>query len=80
MPLVLLEHSDGRVDDVSRQALTFARGFAGGEPVNALLVGPGAGEAAAGLGADGVKTAYVAEDGLDLARGLGGDIGLCQGC
>jgi electron transfer flavoprotein alpha subunit len=66
MPLVLLEHSDGGLDELSRQALTLARGFAGGEPVNALLVGPGAGDAAAGLGGEGVATAYVAEgDELD---------------
>jgi electron transfer flavoprotein alpha subunit len=66
MPLVLLEHTDGRIDDLSRQALTFARGLADGEPVDALLIGPGAQEAAAGLGSEGVATAYVAEhDGLD---------------
>jgi electron transfer flavoprotein alpha subunit len=65
MPLVLLEHADGGIDETSRQALTFARGFAGGEPVNAVLIGPGAADAAAGLGGEGVATAYVAEhDGL----------------
>jgi electron transfer flavoprotein alpha subunit len=66
MALVLLEHSGGQVDELSHQAITLARSFAGGEPVDALLVGPGAKDAAAGLGARGVGTAYVAEhDGLD---------------
>ncbi|MDX6535333.1 MAG: electron transfer flavoprotein alpha subunit [Gaiellales bacterium] len=66
MPLVLIEHSGGQVDELSQQALALARGFATGEPVNALLVGPEAQDAAAALGAQGVATAYVAEhDGLD---------------
>jgi electron transfer flavoprotein alpha subunit len=55
--LVLVEHGDGQVDELSLQALALAREL--GEPT-ALLIG-GA-DAAAQLGAHGVATAYVAED------------------
>jgi electron transfer flavoprotein alpha subunit len=55
--LVLVEHADGQVDELSLQALALARDL--GEPT-ALLVGGG--DAAAQLGAQGVSTAYVAED------------------
>jgi electron transfer flavoprotein alpha subunit len=63
MVLVLVEHAGEQVDELSLQALTLARELAGGEPLEALLVGPGAGEAAAQLGAYGVGTAHVAEAG-----------------
>ena len=62
MVLVLVEHLDGRPDELSLQALALARTLAGSEPVQALLVGPGGAEAAAELGAHGVRTAHVAED------------------
>ena len=66
MLLVLCDHSDGEPTEVSLQALTLARGLAQGGPIDALLVGPGGREAAAGLGAHGVATAHVAEhDALD---------------
>jgi electron transfer flavoprotein alpha subunit len=60
--LALVEHEAGAVDELSLQALSLARDLAGGEPVAALLVGPGGAEAAAELGAHGVATAHVAED------------------
>ncbi len=65
--LVLVEHANGAADDVSRQALTLARGYAeaAGGPLEAVLIGPGAAGAAAGLGEFGVTTAHVAvHDGL----------------
>jgi electron transfer flavoprotein alpha subunit len=57
MVLTLIEHQDGRPDELSLQALALARTL--GE-TEALLVG-GA-DAAAELGAHGVTTAHVAED------------------
>ena len=60
--LVLIEHAGGEVDELSLQALALARRVAGGGPPSALLIGEGAREAAAGLGAHGVATAYVVED------------------
>ncbi len=59
--LVLVEHSDGVADDVSRQAATLARGYAEatGEPLEAVLIGPDSSAAAQGLGAFGVTAAYV---------------------
>ena len=62
MVLALLEHHDGTVDELSLQALTLARTLAADEPLHALLVGPGAREAAAQLGGQGVASAHVAED------------------
>jgi electron transfer flavoprotein alpha subunit len=61
--LVLIEHADGEVDEVSRQAATLARGYAAGagRPLEAVLIGPGGAGAAAGLGDLGVGTAHVAE-------------------
>ncbi len=44
------------------QALALARSMAGGAPLEALLIGPGGGDAAQELGAHGVTTAHVAED------------------
>jgi electron transfer flavoprotein alpha subunit len=57
--LVLVEHGPG-VDELSLQALALARQL--GEPLEALLVGPGGADAAAGLGAHGVTSAHVSED------------------
>jgi electron transfer flavoprotein alpha subunit len=57
--LTLVEHQSGRPDELSLQALALARTL--GE-TEALLVGPGAREAASELGAHGVRTAHVAED------------------
>ena len=67
MILVLVEHADGRAERLTLEALTFARRLAGGGPgadaaIDAVLVGPGAGEAAATLGGWGIATAHVAED------------------
>jgi electron transfer flavoprotein alpha subunit len=62
MVLVLVEHDGGAVDELSLQAVAFARDLAGGSAVEALLVGAGGAEAAAGLGAHGVSTAHVADD------------------
>jgi electron transfer flavoprotein alpha subunit len=61
MTLVYVEHQDGRPDDASLQAIALARGIAGAAPLHALLAGPGAEDAAAGLGVHGVATAHVAE-------------------
>jgi electron transfer flavoprotein alpha subunit len=55
MVLVLVEHAGGQPDELSLQALALA----GGEPVEALLVGPGARAAAERLP---VSVAHVAED------------------
>ena len=68
----------GGADDVSRQALTLARGYAeaAGGPLEAVLIGADAAAAAAGLGELGVATAHVAvHDGLAALRpaGLGQD-------
>jgi electron transfer flavoprotein alpha subunit len=62
MILVLIEHQDGRPDELSLQALALARGMGTDEPLEALLVGPGAADAAQELGAHGVTTAHTAED------------------
>jgi electron transfer flavoprotein alpha subunit len=60
--LVLVEHLDGQVDELSLQALALARELAAGEPLTALLVGDGGRDASAQLGAHGVASALVAED------------------
>jgi electron transfer flavoprotein alpha subunit len=60
--LALLEHADGRPDELSLQAVALARTLGGEQPVEALLVGAGGREAGAELGAHGVRTAHVAED------------------
>jgi electron transfer flavoprotein alpha subunit len=62
MVLVLAEHQDGHPDELSLQALALARGLAQEGPLEALLVGPGASDAANELGVHGVATAHVAED------------------
>jgi electron transfer flavoprotein alpha subunit len=62
MTLALVEHQDGHPDELSLQALALARGIGAEGPLEALLVGPGAGDAAAELGAHGVAIAHVAED------------------
>jgi electron transfer flavoprotein alpha subunit len=61
MVLVFVEHDGGAPDELSLQALTFAREFAGGAPVEALMTGPGADAAAPALGEHGVATLNVAE-------------------
>jgi electron transfer flavoprotein alpha subunit len=61
MVLVFVEHERGEPDELSLQALTFARGYARGEPVAAVVAGTGAAEAAGALGAHGVVTVHVAE-------------------
>ena len=60
--LVLVEHLEGEVDELSLQALALARELAAGDPLTALLVGDGGREASAQLGAHGVATALAAED------------------
>ena len=61
MVLAFVEHADGAPDELSLQALTLARGFAGGEPVHAVMAGPGAAGAAPALGEYGVATVHIAE-------------------
>ncbi|HZU40077.1 MAG TPA: electron transfer flavoprotein subunit alpha/FixB family protein [Solirubrobacteraceae bacterium] len=57
MVLVFVE---GAGDELSQQALAFARGL--GEELHAVLLGPGAEAQAAGLGAHGVALAHLASD------------------
>jgi electron transfer flavoprotein alpha subunit len=66
--LVLVEHDGAGADDLSRQAATLARGYAeaAGAALEAVLIGPGAADAAAGVGELGISKAHVAEhDALD---------------
>jgi electron transfer flavoprotein alpha subunit len=62
--LVLVEHTAGEAHRLSREALALAGSVATatGGGVEALLVGPGASDAAAGLGRLGVRTAHVVAD------------------
>jgi electron transfer flavoprotein alpha subunit len=62
--LVFAEHTDGEIDRLSREALTLAASLVGatGGELEAVLVGPGAAEAAGLLGVHGVRTAHVAND------------------
>jgi electron transfer flavoprotein alpha subunit len=60
--LVLVEHQDGHPDELSLQALALARTMAEEGPLEALLIGRGADDAAHHLGAHGVTTAHVTED------------------
>jgi electron transfer flavoprotein alpha subunit len=60
--LVLVEHLDGHPDELSLQALALARTMSAEGSLEALLIGPGAADAASELGAHGVTTAHVAED------------------
>jgi electron transfer flavoprotein alpha subunit len=64
MILTLVEHVDGRPERLSLEALALAREVASGlgEPVEAMLFGPGGRDAAAALGAHGVAVAHVVED------------------
>lgn len=63
MILVLVEHADGRPERLSLEALTLARRLSGAlkAPIEAVLFGPGAREAAGQLGGQGVGAAHVAE-------------------
>ena len=61
MVLAFVEHADGAPDELSLQALTLARAYAGGGPVAAVMIGPGAADAAPALGGNGVTTVHVAE-------------------
>ena len=62
MALVVIEHQDGRPDELSLQAIALARTIAGEGSLEALLVGPGGEAAAKELGAHGMTTAHVTED------------------
>jgi electron transfer flavoprotein alpha subunit len=55
--LCIVEHASGEPNELSLQALAFARDFAGGEPVNALTIGL----EARGLAEHGVDRVHVAE-------------------
>jgi electron transfer flavoprotein alpha subunit len=62
--LVLVEHTAGRPERTSLEALTVARGLAAataGTAIEAVLIGPGAGDAAGWLAPQGVATAHVVE-------------------
>lgn len=59
--LVLVENAAGSPADVSLQALTLARSFAGGAPLEVLLIDPDPG-AAENLGDYGVAYAHIAEN------------------
>jgi electron transfer flavoprotein alpha subunit len=58
--VVVIERTPGGLDEVSLQAVAFARGYAGGKPVQALVVGGGE-ELAGLLGEHGVSTLHVAD-------------------
>ena len=62
MVLVLVDHDQAGLDDLSLQAVTFARGLSTslGEPLRALLVGAVNDSLAADLGEHGVEVAHVA--------------------
>ena len=64
MILALVEHVDGRPERLSLEALSLARrlGTETGEPVHAILLGPGAGDGATQLVGQGVTAAHVVED------------------
>ncbi|MDQ2965597.1 MAG: electron transfer flavoprotein subunit alpha/FixB family protein, partial [Chloroflexota bacterium] len=64
MILVLVEHDGSRPERSSLEAVTFGRGLAErlGESLQAVLIGPGTSDMAAGLGAYGVSRALVIED------------------
>jgi electron transfer flavoprotein alpha subunit len=64
MILALVEHADGRPDRLSLETLALARRLAAatGEPIEAALLGDGAGAAAAALAGQGVATAHVVDD------------------
>jgi electron transfer flavoprotein alpha subunit len=57
----LVTHAGGAPDDVSLQALTFARSFGSGAPVHAVVIGRGGATAAAGLGAYGAASVHLAD-------------------
>ena len=59
MVLVLVEQAAGQLAEPSAQALTLARGLAGGESLDAVLIGEGDGLAAQ-LGRHGVDTLHAA--------------------
>lgn len=59
MVLVFVEHADGELDELSLQALTFARAYAGADVVDAVVVAGG--DVAPALGEHGVSTVHVAE-------------------
>ncbi len=61
MVLVFVEHADGEPDELALQAIAFARGYAGGEPVAAVTIGPGGADVAPALGEHGVAAVHVAE-------------------
>ncbi len=62
MILGLVEHDRGKLNPLSLEMLTFARGLAAqmGGPLEAVLVEPQAAPVAAGLGAHGVTTVHLA--------------------
>ena len=64
MIIGLVEHKDGAPDRLSLEMLTLAGRLASatGDPVHAVLIGPGAGGAAQGLAGHGVAVAHVIED------------------
>jgi electron transfer flavoprotein alpha subunit len=63
MVLVLVDHDHGQLDDLSMQAVTFARGLATdlGQPLHALVVGDVDESVAAGLGKHGVSVTQIAK-------------------
>jgi electron transfer flavoprotein alpha subunit len=61
MVLVFAEHSGGAVNELSLQALALARRLAGGEPVEAVVVGVPADPVAGALAEHGAATIHAAE-------------------
>lgn len=63
--LVIAEHADGKAKRTAFELLTVANTLAAGGEVHAMLLGPGAGAAAAELGAWGANSIHVGEAGLE---------------
>jgi len=60
MILVFVEHTDGAPDRLSLEAITFARRL--GDPIEAVVIGPGARDAASKLDSHGASAAHVVDD------------------
>jgi electron transfer flavoprotein alpha subunit len=62
MAVVIVDHDRGNLDELSLQAVTFARGLAeqAGESLDALVVGESGRDVAASLGEYGVQTVHLA--------------------
>ncbi|MCW8132933.1 MAG: electron transfer flavoprotein subunit alpha/FixB family protein [Planctomycetota bacterium] len=78
--LVVAEHKDGKVKKTACELLTVARTLAAarGGKVLAAVLGPGAGQAAAELGAWGAETVLVGEAGFEAYASLKWTRAICE--